>query len=103
MYYDWPRGPMDDETRPLTGDRTFWLDVSGDPLHVMEFPPRYTYAELDTQFDRFQKHYRTMVKERPLDEFVLLVDISRVEQSEARNRRRIALAMEELAELMKSR
>jgi hypothetical protein len=87
----------------VTGTGAFWLDVSGHPLHVMMFPPRYTYAELDAQFDRFKKHYVTMVKERPLDEFALLVDISRVETSEARNRKRIALAMEELAELMKTR
>jgi hypothetical protein len=88
---------MADETRE------FWLDVSGHPVHVMDFPAHYTYPELDAQFDRFKKHYLTMVKERPLDEFVLLVDISRVERSEARNRKRIALAMEELAELMKTR
>lgn len=80
-----------------------WHDTTQHPLHVMEFPERYEYAELDDEFVRFRDHYRRMVKERPQDECVLLVDISRVVKSEARNRKRIAQAMEELAELMKTR
>src|SRR5262245_1052911 len=80
-----------------------WLDARAHPLHVMTFPPRYAYEELDAAFDRFREHYRGMVKDKPLEEFVLVVDISKVEQSEARNRKRIARAMDDLAELMKTR
>ena len=80
-----------------------WLDTSAHPLHRMVFPERYEYADLDEELVRFRDHYRTMVKERPQELCALLVDLSRVARSEARNRKRIAQAMEELADLMKTR
>lgn len=80
-----------------------WHDVSRDPLHVFKFQPPYDYAKLDAEFHAFQAYYRTMVRDRPQEHMVLMADLSLVTQSNARNRKRIAKSVDDLAELMQHR
>lgn len=80
-----------------------WLDRSRHPLHVLEYPASYGFQELDAQMTRVTERYRTMVRDRPNERIGLIVDISRVTRSEARNRARIAECIDELGELMKTR
>ena len=80
-----------------------WFDTSRHPLHSLVFPERYSYEELDAELNRMRDEYRRMVKERPQDVCAILVDLSRAERSEPRNRKRIADSLEELSGLMRTR
>lgn len=80
-----------------------WFDTSKHPLHTLVFPARYTYEEVDAQMSFMRDHYRRVVKEHPHELYVLLVDLSRIEHSEPRNRKRIAEGIGDLTELMRKR
>ncbi|MCC6874164.1 MAG: hypothetical protein IT378_07630 [Sandaracinaceae bacterium] len=80
-----------------------WFSVAGDPIHVLELPAHYTYEELDAQMIHMGQEYRRFVRERPRAPCAILVDLSKIARSEARNRKRIAQMMEDLTDLMRPR
>ena len=77
-----------------------WLDSSRDPLHVMRFPARYEFEELDRELTAMREYFVAREREDRSLWVALLVDLSRVERSEARNRKRIADTMTRLVPIM---
>jgi hypothetical protein len=70
---------------------------------VLRFPATYEYVDLDTELSGMRAFYRTMIVERPQERCALIVDLSLVQRSEARNRKHIADEMDALAGPMKMR
>ena len=64
-----------------------WLDGSLRPIWQQTFPTQYTEAQLSDAFDALDAMVATAVRDR--DRISLLVDVTRVQGSSARNRQRI--------------
>ncbi|MEZ4340515.1 MAG: hypothetical protein R3B82_28170 [Sandaracinaceae bacterium] len=77
-----------------------WLDSSRDPLHVMRFPAQYAYEELDRELTAMREYFVARERQDRQLWITLLVDLSAVETSEARNRKRIADTMTRLVPIM---
>ena len=80
-----------------------WLDTRYDPLFVQIFPPGYTADDLSAGFDRLEAFYLERIVQQPSLRAVHLADMTHVERTSARNRKRIAEAFDRLAEPMSGR
>lgn len=65
-----------------------WLDGSLRPIWQQTFPAQYTEAQLSGAFDALDAMVAAAVRNR--DPISLMVDVTRVQGSSARNRQRIA-------------
>ena len=77
-----------------------WLDDDDHPVHVMTFPARYSYAELERAMSELREYYVERDRNEPSLYIGLAVDLSRVERSEARNRKLIADTMTRLVPIV---
>jgi hypothetical protein len=73
-----------------------WFDDSRHPLHVMRFPPSYTYEELDESMTALRAYYHRYAETRPNEAMALLIDLSAVKTSSAKNRARINECLKQL-------
>jgi len=69
----------------------------------MIFPAEYTFEELDAALTSMEESYRLLLSGSDPVRPSLLVDISAVKSSSARNRQRIAHSQKHLAAVMRSR
>src|SRR5688572_22832207 len=77
-----------------------WLDTTRHPLDAMRFPMKYTHAELRQEFDALDAHYLRLAEQQPSARVALIVDISAVSSSDARNRQRIGESFVRLAPML---
>ncbi len=80
-----------------------WFSTARHPLLVLEFPPHYTFDELDAQMNGMCDALRTHVEKHPRETCGMIVDLSSVEHTEARNRKRILAMIEDLSGLVRKR
>ena len=79
-----------------------WLDTRRAPFVTLTFPAAYTYEELDAEFSHLEAYYRD-VAANTTGPVALLVDVTAVVSSFARNRRRIAHSLQTVAPLLTGR
>ncbi len=77
-----------------------WFDPQYDPLHLCIFPPQYTFAELSAGFDMLDAYYERLHRSRPSARVAILIDVSQVQSSDARNRRRLGETFLRLSDML---
>ena len=77
-----------------------WFDPQYDPLHLCIFPAQYTFAELSAGFDMLDAYYERLHRSRPSARVAILIDVSQVQSSDARNRRRLGETFLRLSDML---